>query len=180
MKKLVFLLFLIGIVVTSGCIKQNENYIPPEGTTTTTASATPSFSDNDLEQGWYYGSFDQKKPGTPEHWLHKFEGSRSAMWFDPLIEDEDYCDAIRIESENIEETISKVCDYDDDCESRGYIESLTNAVKCFSKNDPTIADYDYAFDLYRELDCPLSMGGAPYSNVYCECTDGICSSVLET
>jgi len=149
-------------------------------TTTTTISTVPSFTDYDLEQGWYYGKINQKKPGTPEHWLHVGEGTRSAKWFNPIKENEDECTAILRESETIEGTISKFCDSNDKCESREYVGSLTNAVKCFSKNDSGLIDYDYVFELYRELDCPLSMGGAPYSKAYCECVEGICTAILET
>lgn len=42
----------------------------------------PEISQEDLAVGWYYGQLNQKKPGTPDTWLHKGEGTRSAMWFD--------------------------------------------------------------------------------------------------
>ncbi len=35
------------------------------------------------ERGWYYGSKDQKKPGTPDDWVHDAEGTRSACWHKP-------------------------------------------------------------------------------------------------
>jgi len=43
----------------------------------------PPITQEELDAGWYYGFIDQKKPGTPDTWLHKGEGTRSAMWFDP-------------------------------------------------------------------------------------------------
>ncbi len=43
----------------------------------------PPITQEELTNGWYYGELNQKKPGTPDNWLHKNEGTRSAMWFDP-------------------------------------------------------------------------------------------------
>ncbi len=40
----------------------------------------------DLERGWYYGSLDQKKPGTPDAWVHELEGTRSACWHKPGVQ----------------------------------------------------------------------------------------------
>ncbi|MBU0534593.1 MAG: hypothetical protein ABIJ82_02735 [Patescibacteria group bacterium] len=34
----------------------------------------------DFEQGWYWGSYDQRKTGTPDNWVHSGEGTRSASW----------------------------------------------------------------------------------------------------
>lgn len=42
-----------------------------------------SISQKELDLGWYYGGEKDRKPGTPEHWKHEDEGSRSARWFDP-------------------------------------------------------------------------------------------------
>jgi hypothetical protein len=176
MKKLILLLVLMTVIAISGCIKQTFNIGNTE--TTTTISLIPSFTDSDLNQGWYYGSINQKKPGTPENWLHSAEGTRSAKWFNPIIGNENICSAITRTSESIEKDISKFCNSNDDCESKEYVDSLTNAVKCFNKNDLSLSDYDYAFDLYRKLDCPLNMGGAPYSKVYCECSNSICTAIL--
>jgi len=43
----------------------------------------PPITLQELATGWYFGEMNQKKPGTPETWLHKGEGTRSAIWFDP-------------------------------------------------------------------------------------------------
>jgi len=43
----------------------------------------PAITQEELDNGWYYGQLNQKRPGTPHTWLHKDEGSKSAMWFDP-------------------------------------------------------------------------------------------------
>ncbi len=43
----------------------------------------PAITQKDLDAGWYYGQLNQKKSGTPDTWIHKWEGSKSAMWFDP-------------------------------------------------------------------------------------------------
>ena len=38
----------------------------------------------ELDQGWYFGSFNQKKLGTPSTWTHSGEGSKGAKWSDPI------------------------------------------------------------------------------------------------
>jgi hypothetical protein len=45
----------------------------------------PPITQEELTAGWYYGQLNQKKPGTPDTWLHKGEGTKSAMWFNPTI-----------------------------------------------------------------------------------------------
>ena len=40
-------------------------------------------STEELERGWYWGSENQKKMGTPDNWIHKAEGNRNAMWVSP-------------------------------------------------------------------------------------------------
>ncbi|KKT55800.1 MAG: hypothetical protein UX08_C0004G0017 [Candidatus Collierbacteria bacterium GW2011_GWB1_45_35] len=37
----------------------------------------------ELEQGWYWGVPDYKKPGTPSNWVFKNDGTRSEGWFRP-------------------------------------------------------------------------------------------------
>jgi len=49
-----------------------------ECTTNTTRMTT-----TELDQGWYYGSFSQKKLGTPTTWTHSGEGTKSAKWSAP-------------------------------------------------------------------------------------------------
>ena len=171
----VIILIAIILLTTYFIIK-----LPTESdtTTTTTIQTIPIFDEYDQKQGWYYGNINQRKPSTPEHWLHAREGSRSAMWFNPITGNESICVAISRASESIEKGIEKFCTSNDDCESMGYVDSLTNAVKCFSKKAPNLPDYEYAFYLYRELDCPLNMGGAPYSKAYCECIEGNCKAIL--
>jgi hypothetical protein len=43
----------------------------------------PTFTEKDLENGWYYGNLDQKKLGTPSNWVHIGDGTRSASWSAP-------------------------------------------------------------------------------------------------
>lgn len=43
----------------------------------------PSVTQSDIEQGWYYGDINQKKPNTPDSWLLRYSGTRSAQWYDP-------------------------------------------------------------------------------------------------
>ncbi len=49
-----------------------------ECTTNTTRMTT-----TELDQGWYYGSFSQKKLGTPTTWTHSGEGTKDAKWSSP-------------------------------------------------------------------------------------------------
>lgn len=44
----------------------------------------------EFEQGWYWGSYDQRKLGTPDNWAHSLEGTRSAAWHKPIIETNAY------------------------------------------------------------------------------------------
>ncbi len=48
----------------------------------------------ELEQGWYWGSSDYKKPGTPSNWVFRYGGTRSEGWFEPdFIETPDFTDS---------------------------------------------------------------------------------------
>ncbi len=44
-----------------------------------TNSPVPQISQQDLQQGWYWGSADQKKIGTPSNWLYLGQG-KSSCW----------------------------------------------------------------------------------------------------
>lgn len=46
-------------------------------------NTTSNITEQELTQGWYWGSLDQKKPGTPDNWIHSDEGTRSAKWYKP-------------------------------------------------------------------------------------------------
>lgn len=48
-------------------------------------SGIPAISSSELAQGWYWGDYNQKKPGTPSTWLHRAAGTRSAQWYDPAM-----------------------------------------------------------------------------------------------
>lgn len=41
---------------------------------------TLNITQQELERGWYWGNLNQKKPGTPDDWIHELEGTRSACW----------------------------------------------------------------------------------------------------
>jgi len=45
----------------------------------------PSITDRELKLGWYWGEKNQKKPDTPDSWVHSLEGTRSACWHDPKV-----------------------------------------------------------------------------------------------
>jgi hypothetical protein len=62
----------------SGTCKKADNLIPP---------ITPQ----ELEQGWYWGMKDQKKPGTPDDWIW-VEAGRSSKWIKPpLVQNFEEC-----------------------------------------------------------------------------------------
>ena len=73
-KKLVIILiiaiFLVGIV---GGYLYYEYFYPYSGN-------APAITEKELECGSYYGGYNQKKPGTPDDWIHSGEGTRSALW----------------------------------------------------------------------------------------------------
>jgi len=136
------------------------------------------FSQDDEEKGFYYGSLEQRKLNTPKYWIHIGEGTRSAKWFNPIERNDSYCDALRRVEEQIEDSISKYCDIDGDCIAKSYISSLSNGVKCFNKDAPGLADYDYLKQIYQDLECPMNLGGGQYSESYCDCVDNLCTPVL--
>ena len=44
------------------------------------SSLLSKISDTEIEQGWYYGSINQKKLGTPKQWVFCGNGNKSDMW----------------------------------------------------------------------------------------------------
>lgn len=79
-KMRIFSALILGIIVVVAILsfllffgKKGENKISMNG---------GEISQKELDLGWYYGSERDKKPGTPEHWKHEDDGSRSARWFD--------------------------------------------------------------------------------------------------
>ena len=85
-RTITYSLSILTLFLLTGCFQtqmETFNYcvsackeIPPSET-------APEITGQELEQGWYWGQLDQKKPGTPDDWLHFQEGSRSAGWFAP-------------------------------------------------------------------------------------------------
>lgn len=104
MKKLTFysitLLFIFFFLILGGCYSKDKNSQSlPECKLLCKnipfSENAPPITEQEINQGWYYGQLDQKKPGTPETWIHKGEGTRSAMWFAPSNEDLEFCDCKR-------------------------------------------------------------------------------------
>lgn len=60
--------------------KANPNLCPKD-----CQEEIPQITQQELERGWYWGSKDQKKPGTPDDWMHALEGTRSACWHKPEV-----------------------------------------------------------------------------------------------
>lgn len=80
---------IISIVLILTCVEIIRYY---SDTSNNNDSNNVSFCENcphitqeELDAGWYYGELDQKKPGTPDTWIHILEGTRSAMWIDPIL-----------------------------------------------------------------------------------------------
>lgn len=57
-------------------------WVDPNHISDIVCQTCPAITQEELDTGWYYGQLGQKKPGTPDNWLHKGEGTKSAMWFD--------------------------------------------------------------------------------------------------
>ncbi|MBI4175684.1 MAG: hypothetical protein HY518_00630 [Candidatus Aenigmarchaeota archaeon] len=47
--------------------------------------SVPDFTDEDMKRGWYWGQSKDKRPGTPDSWMHEAEGTRGAKWVAPVI-----------------------------------------------------------------------------------------------
>ena len=60
-------------------------WVDPNHISDIVSQTCPMITQRELDTGWYYGQLNQKKPGTPDTWLHKGEGTKSAMWFDPKL-----------------------------------------------------------------------------------------------
>jgi len=78
MKKRVWMIgiiLIILIVIVIGGIYYKYVY-PYSGN-------APEITQEELECGTYYGQYNQKKPGTPDNWVHDGEGTMSATWHAP-------------------------------------------------------------------------------------------------
>lgn len=85
----ILLLTLISFCI-SGMLIYNSLTQPILHTPSSSSVLIPPITQADLDQGWYYGSEDQKKPGTPDSWIFVGKGTRSAAWRKP--EDTDTSD----------------------------------------------------------------------------------------
>src|SRR3990172_1666015 len=79
---ILFLLVIIAVIFFNLFVLQNSVLAQHRNGA---SDAMPGISSQDIESGWYYGSLDQKKPGTPDDLIHVLEGSRSACWHKPGI-----------------------------------------------------------------------------------------------
>ncbi len=76
----------VSVTESNPTVSTPSNSTPIASSTTVLDSSTPisetgpSINKCELKQGWYYGSLNQKKPGTPSDWTHEGEGLRSAQW----------------------------------------------------------------------------------------------------
>ena len=43
----------------------------------------PRITTEDVSKGWYWGSKNQKKLGTPDNWIFCGNGSKNDMWQSP-------------------------------------------------------------------------------------------------
>ncbi|MBN1386041.1 hypothetical protein JW968_03635 [Candidatus Woesearchaeota archaeon] len=74
MKRIIVSLLLLALM--AGCTKDCQQVCSEIGP----SDSAPEITSQELQQGWYYGALDQKKPGTPDTWVHVGDGTRSAMW----------------------------------------------------------------------------------------------------
>jgi|GEM_PF-2566562 len=75
MKKLILIAGLILAVIIGGYVYYKYSY-PYSGN-------AGKITEDDLRCKWYYGSYSQKKVGTPSYWEHSLEGTKSAFWHAP-------------------------------------------------------------------------------------------------
>jgi hypothetical protein len=75
MKKIIITLVIVVALVIG--------YISVNHKSDVINSNIPQFSQVDMQQGWYYGYENQKKPGTPPNWKHTGDDTRSSQWYDP-------------------------------------------------------------------------------------------------
>jgi len=88
----VFLL-VTSLTVTTGCVKKKtepevvsddqgviELEIGEPGDTN--GDEIPTITQEELDRGYYYGTQDQMKPGTPDNWFY-VEAGRNSMWKEP-------------------------------------------------------------------------------------------------
>ncbi len=82
---LIMCFFLLSSFTLSGIILYKAFTKPIIYTASSTAEdpSAPPITQADLDQGWYWGSKDQKKPGTPDSWTNTDTGSRSDRWKKP-------------------------------------------------------------------------------------------------
>jgi len=81
-------------------VVEDEDILNPEIINNTLNKITR----DELERGWYWGSVNQKKLGTPDNWIHKSAGSRNAMWVSPNgnnLEEKIVDDLLEIKTENV-------------------------------------------------------------------------------
>lgn len=75
-KKIVLIILLIVLIVIgiAGFVyyKYYSHY----------SGNAPAISEEELKAGFYYGFYDQKKPGTPDNWTWH-EAGRSSGWSVP-------------------------------------------------------------------------------------------------
>jgi len=76
------MILVVSIIVCAGIISYYRN-VSENLNDDSFCQDCPEISQEELAAGWYWGFIDQKKPGTPDNWLHRGEGTKSAMWFDP-------------------------------------------------------------------------------------------------
>lgn len=59
--------------------QKSGEIIPEASIIASGIEVTPEISAEDLRKGWYYGTFTQKKLGTPADWIYQDAG-RSSCW----------------------------------------------------------------------------------------------------
>lgn len=87
MKNILIIFIILSLLLFTSCNNKSCSEICSE-----IPEKWVEISQEDLEQGRYYGGLNQKKVGTPDDWIHYGEGTRSASWSAPNENNKDLCD----------------------------------------------------------------------------------------
>jgi len=70
------------IIITNGDDTDEDDKDTVSDDNGATGEDIPQITSEELDREFYYGSEDQKKPGTPDGWIY-IEAGRSSMWKKP-------------------------------------------------------------------------------------------------
>lgn len=80
---------IAGLLCQEGLICQLEGSYPDASGICVKQELNPSITKTELDQGWYAGIQDKKKPGTPDDWV--WDDTEGGKWRKPTIKEEILC-----------------------------------------------------------------------------------------